>query len=285
MFNNEFNKDRTLTPYNALNEPMHPMVDEEDEELVTQYKWFIIDKSGSIKPYESLVYDRIIKTLSSYAEVNDSSIDGRILVKMALFDDEVTEFNSVHLEPQKLINIFTRDKYKCGGCTNEGNMKNYIGSELSRSAPNSVVKTLRKNTPGFDFIIFTDGKSNDPIALREEARRMLASNHFYREYARIIVCYIGDDEAHKDTAIALANGHAENVIALDSDKLEYLDSFILKSTVIFPDGTHINDSEGTQMLNSVAEEVMEREKQGEHSVDLLSDADVAAELRRLMGEV
>ena len=259
------------------------MAAEDDVEFVKQRVWFILDASGSMLPNSDPVFTSIISANSKLGEINSSSIDIKVYSKIVTYNDEVHEFNEIHLEPSQLCDTFKRENYKCEGCTNEGAVLKYIDSELSRSKP--AIRDLKKNSPGNVFIIYTDGKSNEPATLREEARRLLSSNFFYKHYTRILVVYIGDDEKHKNTAVALANGVESNVFQLTDNLLPHLSDFIIQNTVIMPNGTHINDENGTNSMEDVANNILDRNAEGEQSADLLTDdAAIGEMLLQLMGK-
>lgn len=254
---------------------------EDEEEFITQYIWLIGDKSGSIKPKEAAVYSQISQVFSGLAEVNKASTDIRVRVKLALFNGTITNFNDVHLDPQQLADTFTEDDFRCSGSTSASAVSRYIDKELSRSSP--VVRSLKKNSPGFTFVIITDGQVNDPAALREDARKVLESNRFYQKYCRVLVVFLGN-EADKATAVAMADGHEENVVALGDDLVSLLGPVIIGSTVTFADGTHLN-STGNRSVSDLAEDAKKRSNDGTASAGELEDQKLRDELMRLMGKV
>lgn len=260
-----------------------PTVSEDDRELVLKYITFIIDNSGSMSNDIEKVYNAFKETLMTLQKINKQSIDIRNVVKLAYYNDKTTPVNDIHQKPEMLLDMISADEFKdCHGCTNEGSVIEFIDNENSSKSP--AMASLRKNGPGIDFVIITDGQSNDPIALREEARKRLESNWYYKNYARIIVIYIGEDDEHKKTAIALAGGKEENVISLSTDLAPMLSSFIIRNTVIRPDATHIGDNNGTTSLKDSADEMIKREQQSTISVDELTENDIDAMLSKLMGK-
>ena len=268
-----------------------PTVSEDDRELVLKYITFIFDKSGSMSDDIEKVYNNGYKeTLLTLQKINKQSIDIRNVVKVAFYNDKTTPVNDIHQKPEMLLDMISADEFKnCHGRTNESSVIEFIDNELSSKSP--AVASLRKNGPGIDFVIITDGQSNDPIALREEARKRLESNWYYKNYARIIVIYIGDDDEHKKTAIALAGGKEENVISLSTDLAPMLSSFIIHNTIIHPDATHIGDNNSTGNINGTttslkdsADELIKREQQSTISVDELTENDINAMISKLMGK-
>ena len=272
--------------FNSVNTNILPLptVSEDDCELVLKYITFIIDISGSMSNDIKKVYTSFEETLLSLQSINNKSIDIENVVKLAFFNDDTTPANDVHQKPEKLLDMISADDFNCKGRTNEHSVIEFIDNELSRKNP--AIANLRKNAPDVDFVIITDGQSNDAEELREKARRRLESNHYYQKgYARIIVIYIGENDRHKKTAIALAGGKEENVISLSDDLAPMLSSFIIKNTVIRPDATHMGDNEeGTTTLKDSADEIMKREQQGTLSVDELTENDIDAMLSKLMGK-
>jgi len=253
---------------------------EDEEEFATAFTWFIADKSGSVKSKEDAVYQALIRTFSGLAEANQGSLDVVNRVKLALFDGSINDFNSVHLPPQQLADTFTPDDYRCGGSTNMGAVFRYIDKELSRSS--AVVKSLKKNTPKFNFIIVTDGQANDPASLRTEARKLLDSNRFYRDYCRVLVVFLGE-QRDIATAVALANGQEQNVVALSDDLVALLAPILIGSTVTFTDGTHLS-TDGSGSMADLTGQAKERDKQGTASAEELSDEQLREELIKLMGK-
>lgn len=251
---------------------------EDLEEFATHYMWMIIDKSLSVKDKEDVLSNQISKIFSGLAEANQSSIDTQVKVKLAFFNHEVSVFNDTHLSPELLADTFTRSDYTCSGTTSASAVFHYIDKELSRD--NHVVKNLRKNTPGFTFIIFTDAQVNDPANIRAEARKILDSNRFYKNYCRVLVVFLGREQ-DMATAVALANGDASNVIALEDDLISLLSPVIINSTVTFSDGTHIQGDE-EQDLSSLAKKTKEREAEGSVSADQLRSDDLTQKLKDLM---
>ena len=256
------------------------MTEEDLEEYTLVYDWFVADKSGSVKSKEDKVYNALISTFSGLAENNKGSLDLLHRVKLSLFDSAIRDFNAVHLPPEQLVDTFTADDFRCSGSTAMGEVFRYIDKELRSSSP--VVSKLRKNTPKFNFILVTDGQANDPAGLRESARKLLDSNRFYRNYCRVLVVFLGED-SDKATAVALADGHEENVVALSDDLVSLLAPILIGSTVTFTDGTHLTTTDDTSMAD-LAEQAKEREKDGTTSADELSDEKLRDELLRLMGK-
>lgn len=251
---------------------------EDFEEFATHYIWMITDGSLSLKNKEDVIHGQISKIFSGLAEVNQSSVDTQVKVKLAFFNHEVSVFNDIHLPPDQLADTFTRSDYTCSGTTSASAVFRYIDKELSRENP--VVKNLRKNTPCFTFIIFTDAQVNDPANVRAEARKILDSNRFYKNYCRVLVVFLGREQ-DMATAVALANGDAGNVIALDDDLIPLLSPVIINSTVTFADGTHIQGAE-EQDLCSLAKQTKEREQEGSISADQLRSDDLRQQLEDLL---
>lgn len=255
--------------------------EEDDEEFVTHFVWMIADRSGSIERVREKFRSALSNTFSGLAKADQASADMRTRVKLALFNNTMEEFNEVHLDPQQLADTFTDEDFRCFGTTSAGQVSRYIDKELSRTSP--VVRSLKKNSPGFTFIIFTDGQVNDPVALREDARKVLESNRFYQKYCRVLVVFLGD-EKDKASAVALADGKEENVIALGDDLIPLISPIIIGSTVTFTDGTHVN-STGERTFTEMAEDAKKRESEGRSSAAELEDEKLRNELIRLMGKV
>lgn len=256
------------------------MSEEDEEEFSTHYLWLILDNSISVRGKEAEVYEQVQHTLSGLAKANEDSVDMRVRVKLAVFNSDIKSFNDVHLDPQQLADTFTADDYRCTGSTNGGAVFRYMDAELSRTSP--VVRSLKKNSPGLTFVIVTDAEVNDPVSLRQEARRILESNRFYKDYCRVLVVFLGNDK-HKDTAVAMANGEEKNVVALEDDLVSMLAPVIINSTVTFTDGTHVN-STGTRDLTQLADDTKERNAQGKRGADEIGDDKLRDELMRLMGK-
>ena len=254
---------------------------EDEEEFVTHYLWVILDKSLSMKNKEDEIYQEMARILAGLAEANQGSTDTRIRVKIALFNHEISNFNDVHLDPQQLLNTFGREDYRCSGTTSAGAVSRYIDKELSRTSP--VVRSLKKNSPGFTFVLLTDGQVNDPVSLREDARKILESNRFYRDYSRVLVVYLGREE-DKATAVAMANGEEQNVVALGNDLTSMLSPLIIQSTVTFADGTHMSNCDSTQSFADMADSAKKRAQEGTTSADNLADQDLRNKLLQLMGK-
>ena len=253
---------------------------EDLEEFVQHHVWMIADNSLSLKNKEDVLADQMSKIFSGLDEVNQSSVDTQVKVKLAFFNDKVSVFNDTHLDPAQLADTFTNSDYTCSGTTSASAVFRYIDKELSRTNP--VVQNLRKNSPGFTFVIFTDAQLNDPANVREEARKVLESNRFYRDYCRVLVVFLGREQ-DMATAVALANGDSSNVIALEDDLISLLSPVIINSTVTFSDGTHIQD-ESTQDLSALSEKTKNREQEGSVSADSLSDEELAKRLSSLLGK-
>lgn len=254
---------------------------EDDEEFATHYTWFLIDDSLSLKNKEEQIAAQISYILSNLAEVNQSSVDTQVKAKLVFFNHEVREYNDVHMDPQHLADTFSRSDYVCHGNTYAGAVFRYMDGELTRSNP--VVQNLKKNSPGFTFVMVTDAQLNDPGSVRAEARKVLESNRFFTEYCRVLVVFLGE-EKDMATAVALANGDAKNVIAMDDDLMtRLLAPLIVDSTVTFADGTHIGNDTARD-LTSMAEKTKEREREGTASAEELSDEDLAKKLRELMNQ-
>lgn len=269
---------------NRMNEKDFPLPifdNEEDEEYITHYTWFLVDDSLSLKKKEEQIAAQISYILSNLAEVNQSSVDTQVKAKLVFFNHEVREYNEVHMDPQRLADTFSAGDYVCRGNTYAGALFRYMDGELTRRNP--VIQNLKKNSPGFTFVIVTDAQMNDPGSVRAEGRRVLESNRFYRDYCRVLVVFLGQ-EKDMATAVALANGDAKNVIALDDNLMpRLLAPLIVDSTVTFADGTHIGNDTARD-LTSMAEKTKEREREGSVSADELSDEELTKRLRELMNQ-
>lgn len=274
-------KNRSTIPANVRDMLLKVNSEEDDEEFVTAYTWLIADKSGSVRPKEDKVYQALIRTFSGLAEANQGALDVISRIKLALFDGDIRDFNSVHLPPEQLADTFTPDDFRCGGSTNMGAVFRYIDKELSRSS--AVVQGLKKNTPMFNFILITDGQANDPASLRETARKLLDSNRFYRDYCRVLVVFLGEEQ-DMDTAVALANGKKENVVALTNDLIPLLAPVLIGSTVTFTDGTHLSTDGSDNNMANLVDQAKKREQDGSESADEISDDQLREDLLRLMGK-
>lgn len=272
---------RKIAADDLLDDREMTLSEEDEEEFVTHYIWMIVDRSISINRVREKFRDALSGTFAGLAESDRGSADIRTRVKLAWFNNTIEEFNNVHLDPQQLADTFTDDDFRCSGTTSAGEVCRYIDKELSRTSP--VVRSLKKNSPGFTFLIFTDGQVNDPVALREDARKVLQSNRFYQKYCRVLVVFLGD-EKDKASAVALANGQEENVIALGEDLIPMISPIVIGSTVTFTDGTHLN-STGERTFSQLAEETRKRENEGSTSAAELDDEQLRDELMRLMGKV
>ncbi len=281
---NNYTELLNASPFDDITPPI-PAANEDDCELILQHSVHIFDISGSMKDKIEKVYNNFKATLSTLSGIDEESVDIKNVVKVVFFNNETKAFNDVYQEPNKLDYVITAEDFRCSGSTNASSVIEFIDKELSRSNP--AIRNLKKNTPGINIFITTDAQCNDPVTLREEAFKRLSSNWFYKNnYARIIVIYIGDDDNHRETAIALAGGKEENVISLTDDLMTKLSNFIVANTVIMPDGTHPTESEeGTSSLSDSANEIVSREQQGQFSADLLSNDDINIMLSKLMGGV
>lgn len=254
---------------------------EEDlEELATHYVILIVDVSGSIAPMEEEVYNQTHAIFTGLASANEKSTDMRTLVKLVFFNNKVQEFNSAFMEPQQLTDTFTRADYHCFGTTNGGALFEYIDKELSSHS--AIVKSLKKNSPKITFVIITDAKLNDNASLREQHRKILASNRYYSKYSNTLVVFLGEDK-DKDTAVAVAGGNPDNVVAIGTDMVELLSPVIIGSTVTFADGTHMSN-EGEQTIADITNSAQERAEEGTTSANALKDDDLRRKLLELMGK-
>ncbi len=265
----------------AANATVIDTTDEDDEELVSHFLWMIVDKSGSVSPLRHKVYQQIKEIFEGLSKVNRASVDTRNLVKLAMFNSKLTEFNDVHMDPAQLLDTFTESDYQPEGSTSDTAVSQYIDKELNSKS--AVVRKLHKNTPKFTFVIITDARFNDPTDVRQKARRILESNHYYKKYCRVLVIYLGDD-AEKASAIALANGIEENVVAIRPDMTELLAPVIIGSTVTFPDGTHMDDFDGTQTIADLTDQIDKRNQEGTTGANELTDEQLQQELCKLLGK-
>lgn len=284
MNNNRLNNHDTLyaryiTP--ASNSTVIDTTDEDEEELVSHFLWMIVDESGSVAPLRRKVYQQIKEIFEGLSNVNRASVDTRNLVKLAKFNSKLTEFNDVHMDPAQLLDTLTESDYQPEGTTSDTAVSQYIDKELNGKS--AVVRKLRKNTPKFTFVIITDARFNDPADVRQKARRILESNHYYKKYCRVLVIYLGDD-ADKASAVALANGIEENVVAIRPDMTELLAPVIIGSTVTFPDGTHMDDSDGTQTIADLTDQIDKRNQDGSSGAKNLTDEQLQQELSKLLGK-
>ena len=255
------------------------MTEEDKEEFINHYMWMIFDNSPSMIKRLEAVRAGLRAILEGLASKNKASSDFRTLVKLALFNSQVEEFNEVHFEPDQLLNSFSDSDYKCHGSTSMGAVYEYMNKELSRSKP--WVAGLKKNTPRFTFTLCTDAEINDAVSLREEAKKLLESNRFFRDYVTLLVIFLGD-ESNKPTAVAIAGGHEEHVITLDDDMLELLSPVVINSTVNLIDGTHVNSANKPSMSDTT-KEARERKEEGSRSASSMIDKNLEDEFRRLMG--
>ena len=252
---------------------------EDDEEFVTHLLYLITDCSASLTGKRDVVYKHLHQIFQGLIRADAASTDIRTRIKVALFNGTTKSFNKVHLSPEKLANTFSESDYRCTGTTNGGAMFEYIDKELSGSNP--AVKSLKKNSPKITIIITTDAQLNDNSALRAAAKKLLDSNYYFQKYCRVLVVFLGD-EKDKATAVAMAGGKEENVVAISDDLTELLAPVIIESTVTFPDGTHVGgDSE--RSMSQLTEDARSRTQDGQDSADALADDDLHRKLLELMG--
>lgn len=252
---------------------------EDDEEFVTHFLWLIVDQSGSMLGVRQQVYAQLHSIFTGLTKVNAASTDMRTRIKLALFNSTIKNFNKLHMDPEQLTTTFSETDYPCTGTTHGGAVFEYIDKELSGSSP--VVKKLKKNTPKFTFIIVSDAKLNDNSGVRAAAKRLLDANHYYRNYCRVLVIFLGEEQ-DKATAVAMAGGKEENVVAITDDLTELLAPVIIGSTVTFPDGTHLGGSDNQSMAD-LTNNARSRTMDGSTSANDLNDDELHKKLLQLMG--
>ena len=257
---------------------LNDIADENEEELVFQYVCLIIDKSLSLKYKEAEIYECVQGILNGLQKANDKSADNHTLVKLVEFNQQIEEVVTTYLEPEQVADLFTRDKYHCDGSTSGTAIINFMDKEMSSTNP--VLKKLKSKRAKITFLILTDAALNDNEQLRENARKKIETNRYWNGYARVLVVFLGH-EMYKGTAVALANGNEDNVIAIEDAQAVLLSPALVEATLTMTDGTHVNSTD-ERTFTQIIEEEHERHAEGEKSAEEQVDDDLLKTFEKLI---
>lgn len=240
----------------------------------------LIDRSGSMSGLENETYTAITDLLSALAKKNRTSEDIEYRVSLAFFNDSVDHAVPVPLKPEDLLEVLDRNQFCCTGGTDLTGAVAFLDKQFSRTSP--LMTDLHTADPKTFCLILTDMAGTDNNESRKNAIHKIQKNRFYTK-ANQTLCIFSGSDANKGEAAILAGGE-QNVIALDSDIIQYLAPILLEGTISMTDATHTSDEEGELTIAEKAAKIKEKTAEGNASAAQLSarSQDICKEIEDLL---
>ena len=234
-----------------------------------------LDKSGSMKVKEEVVYQAIVDLLKMLAKKNETELDCEFVVILMTFNTTVNVINknNVPLPPEQVLELFGRNDYECSGGTSLAAVFQELDAMFSRKG-NGLLKDAKKGD-AYPLVIFiSDYVATDEEGSYNHARDVLLSNRFYEKTNRLCI-FVGS--GYKEGAVELV-GSEKCVIALNQN-LEGLLAPVMMGSTIMMEATHIG--EASKEPADIAEEQQKRAEDGMQSADKLKDEDLEKKLREI----
>lgn len=233
-----------------------------------------LDKSGSMAPRRKEVFAAVHELLKTLAEENLVNVDVEYRVRLATFNDQITELTDrSSLPPEDVAAMFTEEDYVCSGFTSISAVLDWLDKNLSRS-PGSFLDGLRPGDCMPVILMPTDMEETDAPEVISAAKEQLMKNRFFNACKKIII-FVGNSENKKKAAAALAGGE-ENVISISSNLKDFLAPVMISATLIQSDSTHISNN--TTSPEETGRELRKKTESGKESQNRFRDKELEKEL-------
>lgn len=232
-----------------------------------------LDKSGSMASKRSEIFTAVHELLSTLSKENLDNVDVEYRVRLATFNDRITELTEGALPPEDVTELFGEEEYACTGLTGLAAVYDYLDKNFSR-APGTFLDGLRPGDPMPVVLIPTDMEETDSPAALAAAQEKLMKNRFFMASKRIII-FVGSSESKKKAAADLAGGE-ENVICVTSNLKEYLSPLMISATLIQSDSTHISNR--TTTPEETGNDLRGKLESGKQSQNQFRDKELEKEL-------
>lgn len=232
-----------------------------------------LDKSGSMASKRTEIFSAVHELLSTLSKENLDNVDVEYRVRLATFNDQITELTEGALPPEDVTELFGEEEYVCTGLTGLATVYDYLDKNFSR-APGAFLDGLRPGDPMPVVVIPTDLEETDSRESITAAQEKLMKNRFFVASKRIII-FVGNSESKKKAAADLAGGE-ENVICVTSNLKEYLTPIMISATMIQSDSTHVSNR--TTSPEETGKELREKMESGKASQNQFRDKKLEKEL-------
>ena len=237
---------------------------------------FFVDVSGSMFKILPKVISAVKLGLETSA--NSKVEDYDTLCQIITFAQDVTELNEKPLPPEDLLDCIDFDSIKANGCTNLGDLYQFIASTYTRSNP-YIEQSSYGPAPAIRDIILTDSKATDSQAERAKSIQRLEDNTLAQRRQDLLVIHMGDDDpTQNEELVKLVRGKTENLMSMSTFEAEagtLLAARICQSIINLSDPTYIkNEGAGDNYRDAV--KTTDTEKKSAHalsSTSLFGDSD------------
>ena len=236
-----------------------------------------LDRSGSMAIRREEVFGAIHTLLSVLKKENLENVEVEYRVRLALFNEKVTELTTTALLPEDVAELFGEEEYVCNGLTGIATLYNYLDTNFSR-ASGAFLDGLRSGDALPMLLLVTDMEATDSNEVLAAAQEKLMKNKFFAASKRIVM-FVGTSETKKKAAAALAGGE-ENVICVTSNVKEHLAALLVSATLIHSDSTHISNASTTP--EEMGKDLRKKLEAGKESQDQLRDKKLEKELEEFL---